>query len=194
MKRLIIIPTCLMLLCSCLSHKASTDYTRHQTGDTAEQSSQTVAEVHTKEYDIDSLFTAMVQRIASLRENQEQESEQVNEKISTYTDSLGYNVREENRTIQRTLSRQSKEQQQRWEEQVEMISRKQFKDIDSMLHEMENRLNIHWIDSTRKIQASEKEPAKTASLSIINVTLILFLLLILLVLIFGKRLKTVFSS
>lgn len=191
MKRLIIIPIFLMVLIGCSSQKSSTDYARHQTGDATEQSTQSAAEISHREYTVDSLFNILMQRIASMKENQEQESEHISEKISTYTDSLGRNVREENRSIERKLSKQAKEQQQIWEEQVELMTKKQFKDIDSMLYEMVNRLNIHWMDSLKKMQQSEKEPKTADSLSKFNMT-IFFIIVIMLVVIFGRRLKRIF--
>ncbi len=174
MRKSIIIPICLILFCSCLSHKSATETTSIIAADNAAESSASVAEVRHGEQNTDSMFNSWFSRMSQLHENQVQEREQVTETVSSHTDSLGREIREMKRTTDRSISRQEQIMLQQWAEQQMKEIEKTTKYIDSLLFEMENRLSMRWDKNIS--ESKETEPERPDYISGVAAVLIIILL------------------
>ena len=116
-----------------LAHQAETDSARHE-----------------HRQDIDSLVTASVWAAMQEFVKSEQEREKITETITTFIDSLGREVRQEQRTTERELSRQ---EQQRREEQLEQTI--------SSLHQRLEVMDAEWSERLQRLEATVRDATVT---------------------------------
>lgn len=116
-----------------LAHQAETDSARHE-----------------HRQDIDSIVTASVWAAMQEFVKSEQEREKITETITTFIDSLGREVRQEQRTTERELSRQ---EQQRREEQLEQTI--------SSLHQRLEVMDAEWSERLQRLEATVRDATVT---------------------------------
>lgn len=109
----------------------------------------------------DSLLSQMQQQTSLHQTTDEQSTEHIQETVTTWLDSLGREVRQENRTIDRSLARQI---EMRYEQQIATMQQqlsRQDERYDSLANELYMVQQVNWMDSIN--QQSIKEPASTRS-------------------------------
>ena len=97
--------------------------------------------------DIDSLVTASVWAAMQEMAAQEQSRETTNETITTWTDSLGREMRQEQRTTQRELSRQEQQLWRQTEERWQNELHQTLRQMDSAWSQRISRYESHLRDS-----------------------------------------------
>ena len=141
----------LALFSSCASTKEFHQQHQHTTEiDTLATEAQTDSHVQQHRQDIDSLVTASVWAAMQEFVKSEQEREKITETITTFIDSLGREVRQEQRTTERELSRQ---EQQRREEQLEQTV--------SSLHQRLEVMDAEWSERLQRLEATVRDATVT---------------------------------
>lgn len=154
----VIITICILLLSSCATQK-ETHRSHVITADTLTTELQADTHVSDNRQYIDSLVTAMFQRHISETTQSEHEQESVTETITTTRDSLGREQRTEQRTINRTASRQQQQREEQLQQQYQAQLIAYQEQIDSLYHSLEQKMQIHWSDSSQTDKTSK--PAAT---------------------------------
>lgn len=141
----------LALFSSCASTKEFHQQHQHTTEiDTLATEAQTDSHVQQQTQDIDSIVTASVWAAMQEFVKSEQEREKITETITTFIDSLGRGVRQEQRTTERELSRQ---EQQRREEQLEQTI--------SSLHQRLEVMDAEWHERLQRLEATVRDATVT---------------------------------
>lgn len=141
----------LALLTSCASTKEFHQQHQHTTEiDTLAQEAKADSARHEQRQDIDSIVTASVWAAMQEFVKSEQEREKITETITTFIDSLGREVRQEQRTTERELSRQ---EQQRREEQLEQTI--------SSLHQRLEVMDAEWSERLQRLEATVRDATVT---------------------------------
>ena len=109
---------CAFSVLSCTTSRTAATTVTHSEGDSLRALSAQYAAVSQQLSRYDSLFSQMQARITAQQSTQEQSTERIQESVTTYLDSLGREVRQENRTIDRNLSRQT---ELRYEQQISAL-------------------------------------------------------------------------
>lgn len=153
----------LMLMSMCSSCATKRELHEHQTHVVVadEQSQEARHDGHHQQtaVDIDSLVTASVWAAMQEMAAQEQSRETTTETITTWVDSLGREMRQEQRTTQRELSRQ---EQQRWrqtEERWQNELHQTLMQMDSAWSDRISRYESHLRDSLSR----QKDLQQTAA-------------------------------
>lgn len=156
MKKLLLF-VALLAVCSCATTKKTEQSTTVSKGDSAKVEIQHQGSVSNQTVNYDSLFSVWKQRIEQQQSVNEQSHETINETITSYIDSLGREVRQEQRTIDRDLARQTEIRHQQEIDAMQQQFSQQLSQYDSLFADMEARMQTHWNDSTAKLK--EKAPA-----------------------------------
>ena len=130
---------CAFSVLSCTTSRTATSTVTHSEGDSLRALSAQYAAVSQQLSRYDSLFSQMQARITAQQSTQEQSTERIQESVTTYLDSLGREVRQENRTIDRNLLSQETARTDSLSEALYMLQQ------------------VNWLDSLN--QQSYKEPA-----------------------------------
>ena len=109
---------CAFSVLSCTTSRTATTTVTHSEGDSLRALQVQYAAMSQQLSRYDSLFSQMQARITAQQSTQEQSTERIQESVTTYLDSLGREVRQENRTIDRNLSRQT---ELRYEQQISAL-------------------------------------------------------------------------
>ena len=148
---------CAFSVLSCTTSRTATSTVTHSEGDSLRALSAQYAAVSQQLSRYDSLFAQMKARITAQQSTQEQSTERIQESVTTYLDSLGREVRQENRTIDRNLSRQT---ELRYEQQISSLQQQLSQETartDSLSEALYMLQQVNWLDSLN--QQSYKEPA-----------------------------------
>lgn len=148
---------CAFSVLSCTTSRTATSTVTHSEGDSLRALSAQYAAVSQQLSRYDSLFAQMQARITAQQFTQEQSTERIQESVTTYLDSLGREVRQENRTIDRNLSRQT---ELRYEQQISSLQQQLSQETartDSLSEALYMLQQVNWLDSLN--QQSYKEPA-----------------------------------
>lgn len=148
---------CAFSVLSCTTSRTATSTVTHSEGDSLRALSAQYAAVSQQLSRYDSLFAQMQARITAQQSTQEQSTERIQESVTTYLDSLGREVRQENRTIDRNLSRQT---ELRYEQQISSLQQQLSQETartDSLSEALYMLQQVNWLDSLN--QQSYKEPA-----------------------------------
>jgi hypothetical protein len=141
----------LALLTSCASTKEFHQQHQHTVEiDTLAHRAETDSARHEQRQDIDSIVTASVWAAMQEFVKSEQELEKITETITTFIDSLGREVRQEQRTTERELSRQ---EQQRREEQLEQTV--------ASLHQRLEVMDAEWSERLQLLEATVRDATVT---------------------------------
>ena len=151
---------CAFSVLSCTTSRTATSTVTHSEGDSL-RALQVQYEAMSQQLSrYDSLFFQMQARITAQQSTQEQSTERIQESFTTYLDSLGREVRQENRTIDRNLSRQT---ELRYEQQISALQQQLSRETsrtDSLAEALYMLQQVNWLDSLN--QQSYKEPAPSA--------------------------------
>ena len=148
---------CAFSVLSCTTSRTATSTVTHSEGDSLRALSAQYAAVSQQLSCYDSIFAQMQARITAQQSTQEQSTERIQESVTTYLDSLGREVRQENRTIDRNLSRQT---ELRYEQQISSLQQQLSQETartDSLSEALYMLQQVNWLDSLN--QQSYKEPA-----------------------------------
>lgn len=141
----------LALFSSCASTKEFHQQHQHTVEiDTLATEAKADSARHEHRQDIDSLVTASVWAAMQEFVKSEQEREKITETITTFIDSLGREVRQEQRTTERELSRQ---EQQRREEQLEQTV--------ASLHQRLEVMDAEWSERLQRLEATVRDATVT---------------------------------
>lgn len=149
------------LLSSCVTTKTTTDLHEHHSGDSLRALSAQYAAMSQQLSRHDSLFAQMQQQTSLHQTTDEQSTEHIQETVTTWLDSLGREVRQENRTIDRSLARQI---EMRYEQQISALTQQlsdQTARTDSLAAALDMVQQVNWLDSLN--QQSIKEPVAVRS-------------------------------
>lgn len=122
-----------IILCSCSTSKSATKHQEHHaTVDVV--ASEAKHDTHLSEdiARLDSMISLFRQRERETNTTQEDSRETISEIITTTIDSLGREVRQEQRTTERTLSRQEQREREQWQQQVEQRWQQELSRRDSL--------------------------------------------------------------
>ena len=148
---------CAFSVLSCTTSRTATSTVTHSEGDSL-RALQVQYEAMSQQLSrYDSLFFQMQARITAQQSTQEQSTERIQESVTTYLDSLGREVRQENRTIDRNLSSQT---ELRYEQQISALQQQLSRETsrtDSLAEALYMLQQVNWLDSLN--QQSYKEPA-----------------------------------
>ena len=150
---------CAFSVLSCTTSRTATSTVTHSEGDSLRALSAQYAAVSQQLSRYDSLFSQMQARITAQQSTQEQSTERIQESVTTYLDSLGRVVRQENRTIDRNLSRQT---ELRYEQQISALQQQLSRETsrtDSLAEALYMLQQVNWLDSLN--QQAYKEPASS---------------------------------
>ncbi len=136
---------------SCATQKEEHQHTTHIIeADTLSHQAQHDSHTQQQVTNLDSIVTASIWAAMQEFVRQEQEREKITETITTFIDSLGREVRQEQRTTERELSRQ---EQQRREEQLEQTI--------SSLHQRLEVMDAEWSERLQRLEATVRDATVT---------------------------------
>ena len=146
-----IVMAAVALLSSCASTKEFHQQHTHTVDiDTLAAEAKTDSHTQQQVESIDSIVTASVWAAMQEFVKTEQEREKITETITTFIDSLGREVRQEQRTTDRSVSRQ---EQQHREEQLEQTI--------SSLHQRLEVMDSEWHERLQRIEATVRDATVT---------------------------------
>lgn len=93
---------------------------------------------------MDSAFRQQWSQYASEQSLQEQEHEKVTETVTSWVDSLGRVVRQEQRTTERDLSRQQQQREERLTREFEVRLQQALAQHDSIWQYKYDQMQVHW--------------------------------------------------
>lgn len=153
----LLICSVLTMLTGCATTRKTTSNVEVHQGDSLNMLNNKFDAVSQQLSRYDSLFAQMQQQTSLHQTTDEQSTEHIQETVTTWLDSLGREVRQENRTIDRSLARQI---EMRYEQQIatmqQQLSRQDAR-YDSLANELWMMQQVNWLDSIN--QQSVKEPA-----------------------------------
>ena len=137
-----------MLLSSCATKKELHEHRTHTVvADTLAQEARHDSHTNHQTSNIDSLVTASVWAAMQEFVKSEQEHEVTTETLTETIDSLGRIIRQQQRTTDRTLSRQELQRQQEQLQQLSTQLHRQLSAMDSTIHDRMSRFESHLRDS-----------------------------------------------
>lgn len=146
-------------LLSCASSKHSLDQTETHSADSASSTIINQGGVGQTTFNTDSIVSVLMAHISQQQTSSEQQQEHITESVTSYIDSLGREVRQEQRTIDRDITRQQELRFQQWQEQQEQRIASEYARIDS-LYAMFHQFNTSSQSDSLSTHATE-EPVKT---------------------------------
>lgn len=146
-------------LLSCASTKHSLDQTETHTADSASSTIINQGGVGQTTFNTDSIVSVIMAHISQQQTSSELQQEHITESVTSYIDSLGREVRQEQRTIDRDITRQQELRFQQWQEQQEQRIASEYARIDS-LYAMFHQFNTSSQSDSLSTHATE-EPVKT---------------------------------
>lgn len=146
-------------LLSCASSKHSLDQTETHTADSASSTIINQGGVGQTTFNTDSIVSVIMAHISQQQTSSEQQQEHITESVTSYIDSLGREVRQEQRTIDRDITRQQELRFQQWQEQQEQRIASEYARIDSLYAMFHQSNASHHADSLSNHEATE--PAQT---------------------------------
>lgn len=146
-------------LLSCASTKHSLDQTETHASDSASATTIIQCGVGQTTINTDSIVSVILAHVTQQQTSSEQQQEHITETVTSYIDSLGREVRQEQRTIDRDITRQQEQRFQQWQQQQEQRIASEYARIDS-LYAMFHQFNASHHSDTTDTHATE-EPVKT---------------------------------
>lgn len=144
-----------IFLAACATQKTGTTVS---SGTTEKDSTENTVATTDYTHLIDSLFTSWKQSLSQSSTTNEQSHERITESITFTIDSLGREIRNEQRTIDRDISRATEEHlNQVISQQQQQITNLTHR-YDSLFAAMEAKYKTHWEDSTNV----EKKPVASS--------------------------------
>ena len=136
------------LFSSCATKKELHEHHQHTVvADTLAQEARHDSHTNHQTSNIDSLVTASVWAAMQEFVRQEQEHEVTTETLTETIDSLGRIVRQQQKTTDRTLSRQEQQRQQEQLQQLSTQLHRRMEAMDSTIHDRMSRFESHLRDS-----------------------------------------------
>ena len=148
-----------LLILSCASTKHSLDQTETHASDSASATTLIQGGVGHTTVNTDSIVSVILSQISQQQTSSEQQQEHITETVTSYIDSLGREVRQEQRTIDRDITRQQELRFQQWQQQQEQRIASVYARIDS-LFAMFHQFNTSSQSDSLSTHATE-EPVKT---------------------------------
>ena len=148
-----------LLLLSCASIKHSLDQTETHASDSASATTIIQGGVGQTTINTDSIVSVILAHVTQQQTSSEQQQEHITETVTSYIDSLGREVRQEQRTIDRDITRQQELRFQQWQQQQEQCIASEYARIDS-LYAMFHQFNTSSQSDSLSTNATE-EPVKT---------------------------------
>jgi hypothetical protein len=149
---------CLMMTCSCASQKETHEHQTHVVNaDTLASEAKHDGHHHQTTQNLDSLVTASVWAAMAEFVAQEQQKETTTETITTWVDSLGREMRQEQRTTQREISKQEQQRWQQTEERWQNELHRTLSQMDSAWSDRMSEIEIHLRDSLAKQFDQQKQ-------------------------------------
>lgn len=159
----------LMLMSMCSSCATKKELHEHQThvvvADTLAQEAKHDTHVSQKVQNIDSLVTASVWAAMQEFVRSEQEHEVTTETLTETIDSLGRIVRQQQKTTDRTLSRQEQQRQQEQLQQVASQLHQRLEAMDSAWSDRISRFESHLRDSLNSELSKQTETSGAPALT-----------------------------
>lgn len=146
-------------LLSCASTKHSFDQTETHASDSASATTIIQGGVGQTTINTDSIVSVILAHVTQQQTSSEQQQEHITETVTSYIDSLGREVRQEQRTIDRDITRQQEQRFQQWQQQQEQRIASEYARIDS-LYAMFHQFNTSSQSDSLSTHATE-EPVKT---------------------------------
>lgn len=151
---------------SCATKKELHEHHQHTVvADTLVQEARHDSHTNHQTSNIDSLVTASVWAAMQEFVRQEQEHEVTTETLTETIDSLGRIVRQQQKTTDRTLSRQELQRQQEQLQQVASQLHRQLSAMDSTLSDRMSRFESHLRDSLNSELSKQTETSGAPALS-----------------------------
>ena len=151
---------------SCATKKELHEHQTHTVvADTLAQEAKHDTHVSQKVQNIDSLVTASVWAAMQEFVRQEQEHEVTTETLTETIDSLGRIVRQQQKTTDRTLSRQELQRQQEQLQQLSTDLHRRLSAMDSTVSDRMSRFEIHLRDSLNSELSKQTESSGAPVLS-----------------------------
>ena len=138
----------LFFVCSCSTHKElHEEQVRTIVADMIQKQQQTSSHVKQQQENVDSMVSASVWQAMQEYAAQEHEKETTTETITTWVDSLGREMRQEQRTTQRELSRQEQQRQEQLLQQWQLETERRISLLDSLWSQKLSEVESHLRDS-----------------------------------------------
>ena len=138
----------LVSTCSCASHKETHEHQTHVVNaDTLASEAKHDGHHQQTSVDLDSIVTASVWAAMQEFAAQEHPQETTTETITTWVDSLGREMRQEQRTTQREISKQEQQRWQQTEERWQNELHKTLSQMDSTWSDRLTQMEAHLRDS-----------------------------------------------
>lgn len=147
------------VISSCASTKSSTSHSEGHESDSTAITTIVHGGVGQTSFNVDSLFRLWVVRDSLHQSTSETSTEHITETITSYIDSLGREVRQEQRTIDRNEARQQELRFQQWQQQQEQRIASEYARIDSLYAMFQQMQSAHQSDSISHLD--QKEPVET---------------------------------
>ena len=144
-----------IFLVSCAPAKVVEQHHHHYyVADTLAMQNQVDAHLHNNTAMIDSMVNQVFSQYTSEWSSNENEKETVTETITTTVDSLGRQIRTEQRITERNLSRQQQQTEERLTQEFEQRLQRELSTMDSTWQSRMEKIQAHWEqnDSTSSTQ------------------------------------------
>lgn len=150
-----------LLFAGCASPKTIEQH-HHHYAEVDSEAVQAIVDQRLTTWDerITDTFQAMVEAAASEQHTDEQSRERITETMTTYIDSLGREVRQQQRTTERSLSRQQQQREQQLTQHFERRLQQELSQRDSLWQLRFDAMQAHWQqeDSAHTEQVQQKQP------------------------------------
>ena len=163
----VLIVSAVVVMCSsCATKKELHEHHQHTVvADTLAQEARHDSHTNHQTSNIDSLVTASVWAAMQEFVRQEQEHEVTTETLTETIDSLGRIVRQQQKTTDRTLSRQELQRQQEQLQQVASQLHRRLSAMDSTIHDRMSRFESHLRDSLNRELSKQTEASGAPALT-----------------------------
>ena len=125
---------------------------QHHIADSLSNSSSVQDRVGETSLNLDSIFSAWLQQTSLHQVSSDSSSEHITETITSYIDSLGRTVRQEQRTIDRSEARQLEQFYQQQLQQQQLEFSRQLARYDSLFQSWQNQQQVHAADELSLVQ------------------------------------------
>ena len=154
------------MLSSCATKKELHEHQTHVvSADTLAQEARHDSHTNHQTANIDSLVTASVWAAMQEFVRQEQEHEVITETLTETIDSLGRVIRQQQKTTDRTLSRQELQRQQEQLQQLSTRLHRRLEAMDSTWHDRMSRFESHLRDSLNSELSKQTESSGAPALT-----------------------------
>lgn len=137
-----------VLMAACATQKETHQHQTHTIeADSLSQQAEHDSHHQTTSANIDSIVTASIWAAMQEFARQEHEKETTTETITTWVDSLGREIRQEQRTTQREISKQEQQRTQQLLQQWQSEMQRQLTTMDSAWHSRLSVMERHLSDS-----------------------------------------------